>query len=374
MTSTVLSSAVTEIQNAEKPRLSDHEARQIFCANIHVPVTISHDIDRNDLYAKPRELGLATDCPVDEYGHWDGAYMRSHKTLQKLLKQPRRALKRAAADLRRLNRVDLNRAGALNEFQADDVLEYTADEELSMAGIVTPALFDMEAYEEQMFVHCKKIHRKIQTRMTRKTTVILGAVTLALYLVGFLPLLFNNLDDEDTLIMSLVIMAACVGLLAVVSFVCLFFLRGSLRTLYRNFNRMMGDINQDIDDSAAVFSSYLSHACNVMRGFSVINYRASTEDPDSLRIRVLKKHMADIQRTREDLRAVFGPYMSGTVAPDAKVEPYSYDFSRPIDFPYPIPYTDGMKTQIEFMQNGSTVQIPVNFVKRITVRREELYD
>ena len=56
------------------------------------------------------------------------------------------------------------------------------------------------------------------------------------------------------------------------------------------------------------------------------------------------------------------------------MESYPYDFSRPVDFPYPIPYSDGMKSQIEFMQSGSKVQIPVNFVKRITVRREELYD
>ena len=61
-TSTVLSSSIAAIQNAEKQRLSDHEAKQIFCANIHVPVTLSQDIDRGDLYAKPDELGLSTDC------------------------------------------------------------------------------------------------------------------------------------------------------------------------------------------------------------------------------------------------------------------------------------------------------------------------
>ena len=56
------------------------------------------------------------------------------------------------------------------------------------------------------------------------------------------------------------------------------------------------------------------------------------------------------------------------------MDAYLYDFSRAVDFPYPVPYSEGMKCQIEFMQPGSTVQVPVNFVKRITVRREELYD
>jgi len=373
-TSTVLSSRIAQIEQTEKQRLSDHEARQIFCADIHVPVTLSHDIDRNDLFAKPNELGLSTDCPKDEYAHWDGAYLTSRKTLLKLLKQPRRALKRAASDLRRLNKVNLDRAGALNEFQAEDVLEYTNEEELSMVSTITPNLFDTEEYDKQMAEHCKQIHRKIQTRMTRKTTVILGLVTLAVYLVGFLPLLFSNLSDEDTLLTSLIVMGSAVGLLALVCFICLLFLRGALRALYRSFNGLMDGINRNIDASTAQFSCYLSHACNVMRGFSVLNFRAQTEDPDTMRIRVLKKHMADIQRTREELHAVFGHYMTGEVADGVTVEAYPYDFSRPVDFPYPIPYSNGMKSQIEFMQSGSKVQIPVDFVKRITVRREELYD
>ena len=85
--------------------------------------------------------------------------------------------------------------------------------------------------------------------------------------------------------------------------------------------------------------------------------------------------MADIRRAREELRSVFGPYLCQCELdnPDA-VDVYPYDFSRAVDFPYPMPYTPGMRCQIEFMQPGNSVQVPVDFVKRITVRREELYD
>ena len=89
----------------------------------------------------------------------------------------------------------------------------------------------------------------------------------------------------------------------------------------------------------------------------------------------LEKHLADIRRTREELREVFGRYVreDADIDPD-KVDAYFYDFSRAVDFPYPVPSSEGMNCQIEFMQPGNTVQVPVNFVKRITVRREELYD
>lgn len=374
-TDCALAGKVTEIRNAEKPRLSDRDAKMIFCSNINVPVTLSKEIDRGDLFVDPGALGLATDCPKDEYGEWDRAYLKSRKTLYRLFKQPRRAVKSAAADMRRMNHVDLDRAGFLNEFQMEDVKDYTGEEELNMVSVETPDLYDVEHYEKQMTEHCKKVHRKIETRMARKTTIALGLAVLVLYLVGFLPLLFNNRADVEKIVWALTIMGAGVALLAVVCLICLLFLRGSLRELYRAFNRVMQGISNEIDGSLAQFSRYLSHACNVMRGFSVINFREHHEDPEVMRIRVYEKHLADIKRTREELREIFGSYVPERAVVDSeKVDIYPYDFDRPVDFAYPIPYSDGMKCQIEFMQPGNTVQVPVNFVKRIAVRREELYD
>lgn len=374
-TDCVLSGKVADVLSTEKPRLSDRDARMIFCSNINVPVTMPADVERNELYASPSELGLATDCPRDEYGEWDRTYRGARKALHRILKQPRRALKSAAADMRRMNHVDLGKASVLNEFQTEDVKEHTGEEELNMVSVETPDLYDVERYESQMAKENKKVNRKIETRMTRKVTVALGAVSLALYLVGFLPLLFNNRADGAKILMALVIMAAGVLLLAAVALVCLFCLRGSLRELYRGFNRTMQSISNEIDGSLNQYSRYLSHACNVMRGFRVLNYLERKEDPYAARIRVYKKHMADIKRTREELREVFGGYVTERAGIDPeKIDAYPYDFDRPVDFPYPIPYSEGMKCQIEFMQSGNTVQVPVNFVKRITVRREELYD
>lgn len=365
---------VRQIQTTEKPRLSDRDAKQIFCANINVPVLLSQEIDRTELYAKPEKLGLATDCPEDEDSVWTGTYRTSRRTLQRLLKQPRRALKSAVTDMRRLNQVDLDRAWNLNEFQVEDVAEYTSEEELSMVGTVTPDFFDMERYEGEMARHDKAIRRKIDTRMTRGTTLGLGVGALVLYLLGFLPLLLSNFGGEESRLWSLILMGGAALALAGVGFVCLLFLRGALRKRFRAFNGLMGGINMELDHATGQYSQYLSHACNVMRGFQVLNFRSQSGDPDDLRVRVLKKHMADIRRIREELREVFSVYVDSWAVEDQDVGAYSYDFSRAVDFTYPVPYTEKMRCQIEFMQPGNTIQVPVDFVKRITVRREELYD
>lgn len=372
-TGTVISSKVNEALGAEKPRLSDRDAKMIFCSNINVPVTVSKEFDRSGLYAWPGTIGLSTDCPREELGDWDRTYNGSRKTLIGLLKQPRRAIKSAAADMRRMNHVDLNRACALNEFQVEDVKEYTGGEELSMVSVEPPNLYDTERYETDMAESNKKVHRVIETRMTRKTTLALSGAILGLFLVGFLPLVFTNLADFGQSLWALLVMGGGLVLLAAVCLICLFCLRRPLREEYRSFNRVMQGISDEVDGSLNQYSRYLSHACNVMRGFSVLNFLERREDPAGARVRVYRKHLADIQRTREELREIFGSYVTDRVEAE-QVEPYPYDFDRAVDFPYPIPYTEAMKCQIEFMQPGNCVQVPVRFVKRITVRREELYD
>lgn len=374
-TSDLLTQHIQQIQSTEKARLSDRDAKQIFCANINVPVLFSQEIDRTDLYSKPEELGLATDCPEDEDSKWTGTYMTSRRTLQRLLKQPRRALKSAVTDLRRLNQVDLDRAWNLNEFQVEDVQEYTHEEELNMVTTDTPDFFHMDKYEGEMEEHSKAIHRKIETRMTKGTTVALGLTVLVLYLLGFLPLLLSNFSEDESRFWTLILMGGAAAALVVVGVICLFCLRSALRKRFRDYNDLMGRISMDLDHSTAQYSHYLSHACNMMRGFQVLNFRNQSGDPDSQKVRVLKKHMTDIRRIREELREVFGVYVdSWTVGEAEQVGAYTYDFTRTVDFSYPVPYTEGMRRQIEFLQPGSTIQVPVDFINRITIRREELYD
>ena len=374
-TEVALEAKINSIQKAEKPRLSDREAAQIFCARINIPVTLPQEIDREQLYAKTREIGLSTDCPTDEYGSWDSKYMNSCKALLRLLKQPRRALKRAVDDMRRLNEADLDKAGILNEFQIEDIQDYTGEEEVNMVSTITPNLFDTSKYDERMERASTRVHRKIETRMTKKTTIALGLTVLGTFLIGFLPLLFNNLANAGTRTVALAIMGVAVGVMGLICLMCLLFLREALCEKYREFNRLMGEIDGEIESSTVQFSRYLSHVCNVMRGFSVLNYREKNEEPCVIQLRVLEKHRADIRKSREELHTVFGHYISGNACVDVdKVTAYPYDFMRTVDYTYPIPYTEGMKRQIEYMNPGSQICVPVDFVKRITVRREELYD
>ena len=292
-----------------------------------------------------------------------------------LLKQPRRALKKAIGNLRGINEADYEKAMLLNEFQLEDIQEHTDEEELSMVRVPIIDVYDTEHYEKNMQKSDEEIHKKIDTRMKKKTTVLLGICALVLYLIGFLPLIFDNLKISKSAVIALLITAASISIFALIAYICLFFLRKALKDLLKKFNGCMRIFETDIDNSFALYSKYLSHACNVMRGYSVLNYRKQNEDPNSLNIRILTKHLEDIKGTQAELRDTFGRFMTGKYIFDEKeAEEYDFDFTRQVDFVYPLPYSDENIRKIEFLESGNDVFVPVNFVKRISLRREELYD
>lgn len=371
-TDEVLTQQIRQLENRTRRRLSDQEAEAIFCAHVTVPVTMIREFEETDLYVDHRGLGLATDCPTSELSVWSTGHDRSRKALHRFMKQPRRAVKRAADDVRNLNHVDLDRVGELNRFQLEDVAEYIQTEELSMVTTPTRSLTDISDYEVQLDEAAQEVEKKIDARMTRKTTIALGALALGLFLVGFLPSILKNSGETSETMGAIWLTVGALGLLAVIGLVGLYVLRRALKRKFSQYNAAMQGLVEEVTSVTRLFSKYLSHGCNVMRGYQVLNKFQSHEDPEVGQIKVLKKHRMDILRCREELHEVFGRFL--TQPPVEPQTPYQYDFHRPVDYPYPLPHEENRDAQIEFVQPGHVISVPVDFVRRVTIRMEELYD
>ena len=363
-----------EILRKERPRLSDKDAQMIFCSPMSIPVTITAEFDQGPMYVPGRSIGLSTDCPTDEDGYWDKCYRGSRRCLTKFMKLPRRALKKAAIELRRMNTADLDYASRLNEFQLEDVADHVAEEELLMVTTKTKSFYDTQRQEKNLTEQDKVVRKIIDHRLTRKRTLILGGLVLASYGITFLPMLFGNMHSQEATELAMSFGWVGFGALGLVTVITLFCLRRCLTKAISDYNGMIKDILDEVDMGKVQYSKYLSHACNVMRGNSVLNYRKEHESPEETKLRIFKKHSFDILRKREELREIFG----GLLPPDPEKidmsQCYPYDFNRPVDFPYPVPYQADQHKKVEFLQKGNTVEVPVDFVRRVYLRREELYD
>ena len=376
LTREYLERRIADVASQKPPKLSDREAARIFRTEPPTQVAAAPVEGKQKLFVSPRRIGLANGCPEEESLVWEVGYRDSKKALSKLLKQSRQAVVRAAKDVRFDVDQDVKKVNLLSEHQKDEIRERVHNEELAMLGMDLPDLYDEEVYLQHMARQDRRIQEKCKTRMSRGNTLAVGGLALLAYLLGFFTIFFQNARSTDfNLTTSLLIVAGALGIFVLIALVTLMALRGSLTDLFRDYNRIMERTNSRIDNSLANYSTYFGHLTNVRRGYSVLNAHANLRDYNADTISLYKKHIVDIETTRAELHDIYGHYLVDAAPIDrARVMEYDYNFDRPVSYEYAMPYIEGAVRSMEFLQKGVSVNIPVDFVKSIQVRREELYE
>lgn len=370
-----LNAEMNGIATAERPQLTNEEVAANFCTPVRVPVTFDEYADTSGLYADKKEFGLSYDCPSDGELAWETTFGRAEGGVHKLMKQPRRSLKRAVADFHVTSFAYTERAEYLDAFQMEDVEEFVDREQSDLVDIQTVDLYDAAPFHKRMKKEDEAIRAELNKRLTRKMALGFGASMLLMFLIGLLPLLAANNDDSVALAPVLLLMGAAIALVALGGVVCLVCLRSGLKKSLEHFNGVMKDIVDQLQNAMTQFSHYLTGVGSVKRGMAALSYYREHEHSDVLQIRIRKKHMQDVERCRQELQGVFGAYLTDdSFADPSLTEPYDHDFSRSVDFGYPVPYTEGTERTIEFMQPGYDVTVPVDFIKRIKVEVEGLYE
>lgn len=361
----------------QKPgKLSDREVSQIFMPLSTVAVVQDTDRDLQELYVSSKEIGLSNGCPNEESVVWEAGYKRSKVELNRIMKQSRRSVNRSAKEIRGQNAYDLDKVNLLNENHKEDIREHISREELEMLSMDLPDLYNDEDYLKEMEKQDVAVRQKCRQRMTRSNTVVLGLLALLAYALGFITIFFRNASSNAfNFTTSLIITMSALALFALIMLVVLIFLRGGLTKLFRKYNRSMHDVCNRIYSSGTDYAVYFHHVANVRRGFAVLNAHANKRDPNVDKEILYKKHILDIEATRAQLQDLYGQYLVDPVALDlSNLAAYDMNFDRPVSYSYPVPYAESDRRNIPFLQSGATVQVPVDFVKSILIRREELYD
>ena len=136
----------------------------------------------------------------------------------------------------------------------------------------------------------------------------------------------------------------------------------------------MRGIKNEVQSSMDRFSKYLTHACSLMRCNSAINRLNKDESEDSKTVKILRRHQNDILKIINDEVAVFDKIIKYYEVDVSDVQPYDYDFKRIAGYKYNMPLNYMNHKNIELMQKGFNIDIPVDYITGITVDREELYE
>ena len=371
-TKALLLNLVRKHKDARRQKnIPEEEAVALFESNVTVPVNIRTKNDTNEFMAQYKKIGLATDCPIDSYHYW---YRQATTITQKFiryLREPRRAVKIAVkGDLRDQNSIDDERVWNLDEFQVQNVQLKLQDDEKKLMESATVQLFNTKEFTKQIEEADQNIRRGIFQRITRRKTWIVGLVAALAYLIGFLPMVFSNLNTIQSFLFSLMLTGILTGAFLGVGFLYLFVLRHRLINRFKHFNYVMTGMLNEIDNGLKAFSRYISCMCNIMREFSVLKRLNEKEDKQ---LNVLRNHIRDVENKIGQANELISSYDMGRWAFDEEVEPYAYDFTRMTSYDYDMPYTE-TSTRMEFLLKGHEVESSLDYVSKITIEREELYD
>ncbi len=122
-------------------------------------------------------------------------------------------------------------------------------------------------------------------------------------------------------------------------------------------------------------AQYLGKICDVLRINSVLSYLHQDHDEASVLSSIYKNHVAQIEKERQECGYIFNKFITKKIIPGGtSIEPYEFDFTQDVEYEYRIPDNIWNEKKIDFMQRDNLITIPVNFIKSISVEREELYD
>lgn len=369
----------TQKLDAQKGQTIDNAtAYRLFESDVNVPVKINVEFTQSRLMAEHSQIGLAKDCPGDEESYWDDQHREIRKLFNRYAREPQRAVKTSVLeDFRNLNYIDDNRVLRLSDAQKDNIRYRLLEEEENMVKMSFSQKNNTAKYNKRLDEANAKIKKYIGQRMTRRKTIFVSIAGTIAFALGFMPWIIDafRLSTGSQRVTNFIIFAIGVLACLVVAFLMITSFRAKLISLFKKFNKTMDGNLLDMEKDLGIISKYLSHACNVMREFSVLN----AIDSDSMKKRrALDMHTREIDERIDKIYWLFYKYIDDSLVEEhasrvGNGDAYEYDFTQSEEFEYEMPYATGYKS-IEYMQPGFILDVPVDYLKAVTLRREELYD
>ncbi len=370
-------SGIRKESEVEIQEFTDREAERLFSREINIPVTWPKDAETGLLQYR-QSPGLFNDRPTEERSPWLTFQPETQKRLHRLLKQPERAVSRAAENLRKSDRLEDDRAVALNHYQVEDIQEHVNKEESEMVSSMINGMHDEAYYLSRQREFAEEVDEVMKHRMNTRTAIIAGSCVLGAALISLVPVFFAKKDGAAVIgqtALLLILLAAALALILGAAWLTAFLERRELTKAISAYNGKMNGLKGEMDNNMSQYSRLLSHICNVMRGNSVVELRERLNAAGSRRLSILKSHESGILERCAVLEDVFGRFMLNEPVDIGmeEIEPYKYNFDRAQEYGYDIPKDIRDAASIEYIQKGNHIDLPISYFKKISLIRVELF-
>lgn len=357
-----------------KPEYTFDEEEEIVEAQ-HIPV-IFDGTSGIDLYIDTRHVGLSRDCPDDELVFWNTQMREKKENIEKYLKAPRRAIDKASRYLKSRAAAFPDDEYELDKFQIEDLEDEISALELRVLTSSTRSVIDEKRIKDEVQKTDRKVKKDIAARMRRSVAVGSGAAFLLIYLIGYIPYIFNSIRlGGGQFLSSLVLAAAAAALAASGGIAALFLLRRRIVQSMESFNTLMHELDASVKASAKKFEDYFSVLCTFMKAQSIYEGIQKKNDSAFSRVSKLKAHkqalLASIERD-EEFEAAFGIRRQADF--EKNVTRFFNEDKLPKDNSLYYYEENKSLSQIPLNTAGDMINAPYKFIAGLVIEREDIYE
>ncbi len=374
-----LLSAKNSIESLEKQELNKkatHLKRNDFETLFEKDETIVCEIDKeygeDGLYCEHDRIGLSQDCPESEEEYWNEQSDSIHKEFIKYMRQPQRAVKTKVKDNFYVKKDYYDeRIADFTEYQCEDVEYKLISVEEQLSEIDPQDILDFDDYSKKMDEADNEIRARIDQRMNKRPTIIFSLILILLFSFGVSVYPLNAFIDGEDVRSYISLALVAIIIFVVVLFVTLLVFKYLLIRLFKKFNKTISNIVSAIYDSLILASRYLSKNASIMRLNGIINYFGKKA---TNLLFILSKHKKDLDEVLSEIYSEYDHYLSplDKIKVKGDKDPFGYDYTKKIKYHYEMKMIMGTST-ISYLQEDNHVEIPSEFVDKVTLQMEEMY-
>lgn len=340
-----------------------------------IPVAIEKS-EGKDLFMNFGKVGLCRDCPDDENAFWSNQLTQKKDNLDKYLKQPHRAIDKAANRMKLKTESFLGDHYELDRFQLANLKEYMDELEFRIITSGSENIVDKKKVKEDIQNVDKKVKKEISFRLRKKTAILGGLAVLAVILGGYVPYLVKSyaisndaLLAAGALTLLVLILAACGGLVSLV------LQRRRIVSVMKTFNDLMRSVANNVRSYAHRFEEYFSDICTFMKAQSIIDGINARKENASSAYSMFNAHkqalQAAIDRDAEWISS-YGIERIDEMIPNVTTFFKADVIPKENPIYYFVANDDENDTPIN--STGDLVTAPYKFVKKFWIEREEIFD
>lgn len=363
------------IQIGELRKSSQFQRRQESLPMYRCDIPVHFELQESpDLMIPSKRIGLSRNCPEEEEPWWHRHVQNSVRAVRKLHGSTKMTLDRASIQCRYASKVTEDELCELDEYQIEEMQQQLSGLETSILTFSTYTALPINKYYRDLAQAEKDTASQMKKRMSKKTAIIAGLSSLAVYMVGFIPDLVHQLQEGNGFLSTLgLALLGCLFML-LAAFGCLLYFRWIITDRIHSYNGIIAGIVRNFQQAGSTFSDYLTNCCSLMRGRFML--QALTR-----RTLISTQEIVKIGRHIEFLSVQMGIINNWLSDFDLKPLPDKGNHSREyFDFDIPPEKNSGYSIQQEHVDlyipsvGGSTCKAPYPFVTEFTANREALFE